>query len=74
MKKDHSIGDRLFALNIGIKFQTPEECFLGARKVAFTMPVFDPRNIPQQTLLVPNTSKISSDKQEVIQYNIYLKK
>ncbi|GLV43754.1 Polynucleotide kinase 3'-phosphatase [Carabus blaptoides fortunei] len=66
MKKDHSIGDRLFALNLGIKFQTPEEYFLGARKVTFTMPVFDPTDIQHQGLLIPESSSITSDKQEVI--------
>ena len=43
--KDHSIADRLFALNIGLKFYTPEEYFLGARSVPFSMPEFDPRSI-----------------------------
>lgn len=43
--KDHSIGDRLFAINIGLKFYTPEEYFLGARSVSFVMPKFDPRTI-----------------------------
>ncbi|XP_018568301.1 uncharacterized protein F21D5.5 [Anoplophora glabripennis] len=43
--KDHSIADRLFAINIGIKFYTPEEHFLKAKPVAYTMPDFDPRNL-----------------------------
>lgn len=28
-KKDFSFSDRLFALNVGVKFFTPEEHFLG---------------------------------------------
>ncbi|KAK4881724.1 hypothetical protein RN001_005043 [Aquatica leii] len=44
--KDHSIADRLFALNIGLKFYTPEEYFFGARPVPHITPKFDPKNIP----------------------------
>lgn len=43
--KDHSNADRLFALNIGIKFYTPEEYFLNSKTAPFQMPEFDPRNI-----------------------------
>lgn len=43
--KDHSMADRLFAINVGIKFYTPEEYFLKAKPVAYTMPEFDPRNL-----------------------------
>ncbi|XP_045477062.1 uncharacterized protein F21D5.5 [Harmonia axyridis] len=44
-KKDHSNADRLFALNIGIKFFTPEEYFLKSSSNPFKMPLFDPRNL-----------------------------
>ncbi|KAJ8928964.1 hypothetical protein NQ314_018401 [Rhamnusium bicolor] len=43
--KDHACVDRLFALNIGIKFYTPEEYFLKAKQVPYIMPEFDPRNL-----------------------------
>lgn len=45
-KKDHSLVDRLFALNIGIKFYTPEEYFLKSSSESYTMPEFDPRYLP----------------------------
>lgn len=45
-KKDHSIADRLFAINIGLLFYTPEEYFLKMKPVPFMMPEFDPRNLP----------------------------
>lgn len=60
--KDHSLADRLFALNLGLKFYTPEEFFLSASSVSHVMPEFDPRN-----LTVPDfTPEISTDVQEVI--------
>uniref|UniRef100_A0A6P7FU23 Uncharacterized protein F21D5.5 n=1 Tax=Diabrotica virgifera virgifera TaxID=50390 RepID=A0A6P7FU23_DIAVI len=48
--KDHSSADRLFALNIGIKFYTPEEYFMKSRAMPFTMPEFDPRKTVIETL------------------------
>ena len=30
-KKDFSCSDRLFAINVGVKFLTPEERFLGKK-------------------------------------------
>lgn len=44
-KKDFSCSDRLFAINIGCAFHTPEEFFLGHRKIKFEIPCFDPRSL-----------------------------
>jgi bifunctional polynucleotide phosphatase/kinase len=42
-KKDHAKSDRLFALNVGITFKTPEEFFQNLSKSQdFEMPIFDP--------------------------------
>lgn len=51
--KDHSLADRLFALNVGLKFFTPEEFFLGAKPVACSMPRFDPKKIIAPDFTVP---------------------
>ncbi|XP_035215415.1 bifunctional polynucleotide phosphatase/kinase-like [Stegodyphus dumicola] len=51
-KKDFSCADRLFALNIGIKFYTPEEFFLGQQPAPYNMPVFDPRKLAASPLAV----------------------
>ncbi|XP_018325065.1 uncharacterized protein F21D5.5 [Agrilus planipennis] len=42
-KKDHSLVDRLFAENIGLKFYTPEELFLGNKPGEYNKPSFDPQ-------------------------------
>nr|CAH7721081.1 unnamed protein product [Callosobruchus chinensis] len=44
--KDHSCVDRLFALNIGLKFYTPEEFFLKQKPEPHKMPEFDPKSLP----------------------------
>lgn len=59
VKGDHSCADRLFAINIGIQFYTPEEIFLDRKAEPFEMPLFDPRNVinnPPKTLFEPNTT------------------
>lgn len=66
-KKDFSCSDRMFALNIGINFYTPEVHFLGQKDVKFEMPSFDPRHLTNSvSLLDPESAKITLDVQEVI--------
>ena len=70
-KKDHSCGDRLFAINLGLKFYTPEEYFLGQRPVAYKEPSFNPRAFETSApLLDPPHSALISTKQEVHYYFI----
>ncbi|XP_072126106.1 bifunctional polynucleotide phosphatase/kinase isoform X1 [Mobula birostris] len=66
-KKDFSCSDRLFALNAGIPFSTPEEFFLGWKPAAFRLPEFDPRKLqtglpqyepPSAPLTVPGSELI----------------
>lgn len=42
-RKDHSLADRLFALNVRLDFQTPEEHFAGAKVERFEGPEFEPQ-------------------------------
>lgn len=66
-KKDFSSSDRLMALNLGLKFCTPEEHFLQQRPAPFKLPEFNPStldsNIP---LCEPPDTKLISDVKEVV--------
>uniref|UniRef100_A0A8U8C8G4 PNK FHA domain-containing protein n=1 Tax=Geospiza parvula TaxID=87175 RepID=A0A8U8C8G4_GEOPR len=60
-KKDFSCSDRLFALNAGLRFLTPEEEFLGWAPAPFDLPAFDPvitQEVPEAELV--------SDRPEVL--------
>lgn len=66
-KKDFSCADRLFALNIGLKFYTPEEFFLGQKSASFLLPEFDPKSLKSRTNLCSSPkSKLTLSEQEVI--------
>lgn len=46
IQKDYSCCDRLFAINIGIKFYTPEEYFWKKSTAeVFALPAFNPNDI-----------------------------
>jgi len=63
-KKDFSCSDRLFALNLGLKFYTPEEYFQGqAPTKKFALPGFDPRTQTVTSLLEPETEELVSKSQ-----------
>lgn len=66
-KKDFSCSDRLFALNIGLQFLTPEEYFLGWKAAPYKLPSFDPRAIDSSSNLYdPPSASLTSSKTEVI--------
>uniref|UniRef100_A0A674CI13 Polynucleotide kinase 3'-phosphatase n=1 Tax=Salmo trutta TaxID=8032 RepID=A0A674CI13_SALTR len=66
-KKDFSCSDRLFALNLGLQFHTPEEFFLGWKTAPFSLPPFDPRKCDSNARLYdPPSASLTSTKQEVI--------
>ncbi len=66
-KKDFSCSDRLFALNLGLKFYTPEEFFLGQKATKnFKLPEFDPKSVCRDLpLLDPEDARLVQTKQEV---------
>ncbi|GAB1597666.1 uncharacterized protein F21D5.5-like [Argonauta hians] len=66
-KKDFSCSDRLFAININVKFYTPEEYFLSSEVAPFNMPDFDPRRLSSSCPLTePPKSAITLKRQELV--------
>lgn len=65
-KKDFSCSDRLFALNAGLRFLTPEEKFLGWAPAPFDLPAFDPRRRDPKAAPEPSKAELVSDKPEVL--------
>ncbi|XP_072557824.1 bifunctional polynucleotide phosphatase/kinase isoform X2 [Paramormyrops kingsleyae] len=66
-KKDFSCSDRLFALNVGLRFHTPEEFFLGWKVAPYSSPPYDPRACdPNDRLYDPPDATLTSPRQEVI--------
>jgi hypothetical protein len=50
-----------FAANLGIRFSTPEEYFLGLSKARYEMPKFDPVSVEQQHLICLECQSIFND-------------
>jgi len=67
IKKDHSCCDRLFAMNIGLKFYTPEEYFWKVNAEKFKLPTFNPNDIMANINFTDPPSKLfSSNRKEMI--------
>lgn len=67
-KKDHSTVDRLFALNLGLTFYTPEEHFLNTPRQKWIYPEFNPRALLDESINLTESPsiKITSNELEVI--------
>lgn len=73
-KKDHSVADRKFASNLGLKFLTPEEYFLNEESAPFSWRSINPSEILEKCKqdelvnneLISNFTKSLGLKQEVI--------
>ncbi|XP_011352161.1 uncharacterized protein F21D5.5 isoform X2 [Ooceraea biroi] len=66
-KKDHSSADRLLALNLAVKFETPEEHFLKQKASTYKLPEFDPKSLSKTgDLCKPADAKLMLEQQEII--------
>ncbi|KAK0155026.1 Bifunctional polynucleotide phosphatase/kinase [Merluccius polli] len=66
-KKDFSCSDRLFALNLGLQFHTPEEYFLRWRSAPYSLPAFDPRKLDSRGRLYdPPSASFTNNQTDVI--------
>ncbi|KIJ54541.1 hypothetical protein M422DRAFT_41811 [Sphaerobolus stellatus SS14] len=71
---DHSDSDRKFALNVGLRFYTPEEYFLDSKPATYTLKGFDPSQVPldfplftpTSTPLIPRPALSKPTKPEVV--------
>lgn len=68
-KKDHSCGDRKFALNVGIQFATPEAYFLGHKEYTkWTLQGFDIKSLHNTKVEPYKAEDLISEKQEVVMF------
>lgn len=68
-KKDHSLVDRLMAMNLNLEFFTPEEHFLKAKRQNWTKPEFDPKDFLNRTVQLinnPRTKIVSVDLELIL--------
>uniref|UniRef100_A0A0K0EE81 Bifunctional polynucleotide phosphatase/kinase n=1 Tax=Strongyloides stercoralis TaxID=6248 RepID=A0A0K0EE81_STRER len=68
-RKDFTDSDKLFSLNIGINFKTPEEFFKKIKyKGAYFDVLFNPKKLFEikSSLLVPENSIITSNEKEIL--------
>lgn len=68
---------RKFALNVGLKFQTPEKFFLGEQE-KIPVPEFNPKNLPKTGPIFQNSNDSNAKnskgaKESLINYNILIK-
>jgi bifunctional polynucleotide phosphatase/kinase len=62
-KKDHSMADKLMAENLGIKFYTPEQFFLGHS--ISNVPMSKPDFIPKEVKTAPFNDNLIGEEKEV---------